>query len=122
VKRRDRELPTPAFDIPGAFSILQEIIGRVDALIYATERHFERFGWRCHNEVDDTENPVGHLAHLIGAAASTWSPSWRMSSGSVLSSRWPTRWAANAAWWRRFSSVERSRVMRIYSSVYFRYS
>lgn len=68
MKRRHGELPAPAFDISGAFGILQEIIGRVDAMVYATERHFERFGWRCRDEIDDTENPVGHLAHLLAAA------------------------------------------------------
>jgi hypothetical protein len=68
VSARRRALPEPAFDIPQAFGLLQELIGRVDAMTYATERHFERFGWRCTNEVDDTEDPVGHLAHLIGAA------------------------------------------------------
>ena len=66
--RRPAELPPPEPSICGAFGILQEIIGRVDAMVYATERHFERFGWRCCEEVDDTENPVGHLAHLIAAA------------------------------------------------------
>lgn len=66
--RRPAELPPPQPNIPGAFGLLQEIIARVDAMVYATERHFERFGWRCCEEVDDTENPVGHLAHLIAAA------------------------------------------------------
>ena len=65
---RRRELPAPAFDIPQAFGLLQELIGRVDAMTYATERHFERFTWRCTSEVDETENPMGHLSHLIGAA------------------------------------------------------
>jgi hypothetical protein len=65
---RPAELPPPQPNIPGAFGLLQEIIGRVDAMVYATERHFERFGWRCCEEVDATENPVGHLAHLIAAA------------------------------------------------------
>jgi hypothetical protein len=68
VSRKRPELPAPAFDIPGAFGILQELIGRVDAMTYATERHFERFGWRCRDEVDETDNPIGHLAHLISAA------------------------------------------------------
>jgi hypothetical protein len=68
VKRRRPELPAPAFDIRGAFGILQEVIGRVDAMVYAAERHFERFGWRCDTEVDETENPLGHLAHLIAGA------------------------------------------------------
>jgi hypothetical protein len=62
------ELPTPAFDLGAALGILQEIIGRTDAMVYATERHFERFGWRCRDEVDETDNPVGHLAHLLAAA------------------------------------------------------
>jgi hypothetical protein len=70
--RHPAELPPPRPNIPGAFGLLQEIIGRVDAMVYATERHFERFGWRCCEEVDEevdaTENPVGHLAHLIAAA------------------------------------------------------
>src|SRR3954469_11395537 len=66
--RHPAELLPPKPSIPGAFSLLQEIIGRVDAMAYATERHFERFGWRCREEVDDAENPVGHLAHLIAAA------------------------------------------------------
>jgi hypothetical protein len=68
VNRRRAELPEPAFDIPQAFGLLQELIGRVDAMTYATERHFERFTWRCTSEVDETENPMGHLSHLIGAA------------------------------------------------------
>lgn len=37
--------PAPAFNVRPAFGLLQEIIGRVDAMLYATERHFER--WRC---------------------------------------------------------------------------
>ena len=65
---RRAELPPPTFDIPAALGLLQELVGRVDALVYATERHFERFGWRYTTEVDETENPLGHLAHLIGAA------------------------------------------------------
>ena len=65
---RRRALPAPTFDIPAAVGLLQELIGRTDAMVYATERHFERFGWRCVTEVDETENPLGHLAHLIGAA------------------------------------------------------
>jgi hypothetical protein len=48
--------------------LLQELIGRVDAMIYATERHFERFGWKCRDEVDETDNPAGHLSQLIGVA------------------------------------------------------
>lgn len=60
--------PAPAFDIRGAFGVLQEIIGRTDALVYATQQHFERFGWRCRDEVDETEDPIGHLSHLIAAA------------------------------------------------------
>jgi hypothetical protein len=69
-RRRPRELPAPApaFDIPGAFGLLQELIARTDAMTYAAERHFERFGWHCRDEVDDADNPVGHLSHLIGAA------------------------------------------------------
>jgi hypothetical protein len=66
--RRPPELPPRAPNIPGAFGLLQEIIGRVDAMVHATERHFERFGWRCCEEVEDTEDPVGHLAHPIAAA------------------------------------------------------
>ena len=66
--RRPAELPPPRPNISGAFGILQEVIARVDAMVYATELHFERFGWRCRDEVDATENPVGHLAHLIAAA------------------------------------------------------
>jgi hypothetical protein len=65
---RRAALPEPEFDIPQAFGLLQELIGRVDAMAYATERHFERFGWRCTSEVDETEDPVGHLSQLIGAA------------------------------------------------------
>jgi hypothetical protein len=68
VNSKRRALPAPAFDIPQAFGLLQELIGRVDAMTYATERHFERFGWICRDEVDDTEDPIGHLGHLIGAA------------------------------------------------------
>jgi hypothetical protein len=55
-------------DIPQAYGLLQSLIDRVDAMTYATERHFERFTWRCTSEVDETENPMGHLSHLIGAA------------------------------------------------------
>jgi hypothetical protein len=79
---RPAELPPPESNIPGAFGILQEIIGRVDAMVYATERHFERFGWSCRDEVDDTENPVGHLAHLIAAAREA-SPS-AVSAGQLI--------------------------------------
>jgi hypothetical protein len=79
---RRAELPPPEFDIPGAFRLLQELIGRVDAMVYATERHFERFGWRCTSEVDDTENPIGHLAHLIGAAREASLSA--VSAGSVI--------------------------------------
>ena len=68
MSRKRPALPAPAFDIPQAFGLLQELIDRVDAMTYATERHFERFTWRCTSEVDDTENPIGHLAHLVGAA------------------------------------------------------
>ena len=39
--RRPAELPPPEPNISGAFGILQEIIGRVDAMVYATERHPE---------------------------------------------------------------------------------
>lgn len=69
-RRQRRELPgpAPAFDVAGALGLLQELLGRVDAMIYAAERHFERFGWTCRDEVDETEDPVGHLAHLIGGA------------------------------------------------------
>jgi hypothetical protein len=65
---RRAALPEPEFDIPGAFGILQSLMARTDAMTYAVEQHFERFGWTCRDEVDDTEDPVGHLAHLIGAA------------------------------------------------------
>lgn len=49
------------------FGLLQEIIAHVDTMAYATQQHFERFGWHCRDEVDDTENPVGHLSRLISA-------------------------------------------------------
>jgi hypothetical protein len=65
---RRAALPEPTFNIGAALGILQEIIGRTDAMVYAVERHFERFGWKCRDEVDETDNPVGHLAQLIGAA------------------------------------------------------
>ena len=67
-QRRELPAPAPAFDVRPAFGLLQEIIGRTDAMVYALERHFERFGWHCRDEVDETDNPVGHLAHLIAAA------------------------------------------------------
>jgi hypothetical protein len=68
VTRRRSELPAPAFDIRGAIDLLREIVGRTDALIYSAERHFERFGWRCITEGDETERPLDHLAHLLAAA------------------------------------------------------
>ena len=86
---RHPELPTPAFDIPGAFGLLQEIIGRVDAMVYATERHFERFGWRCRDEVDETDNPVGHLAHLLAAAREASLSA--VSAGQVIADELATR-------------------------------
>jgi hypothetical protein len=49
--------PEPTFNIGAALGILQEIIGRTDAMVYAVERHFERFGWHCRDEVDETDNP-----------------------------------------------------------------
>jgi hypothetical protein len=74
-RRRHRELPAPApaFDVRPASGVLQEIIGRTDAMVYALERqalehHFEQFGWRCREEVDETDDPVGHLPHLIASA------------------------------------------------------
>jgi hypothetical protein len=67
-RRTNPELPAPAFDVRPALGLLQEIIGRTDAMVYAVERHFERFGWRCRDEVDETDDPIGHLSHLIGAA------------------------------------------------------
>jgi len=63
--------PSPDnIDIPGAVDLLREVIGRTDALIYAAERHFERFGWRClgSDESDDSERPLDHLAHLLSGA------------------------------------------------------
>jgi hypothetical protein len=62
--------PAPTFDIPAALDLLREVIGRTDALVYATEQHFERFGWRCvdADERDDSERPLDHLAHLLSAA------------------------------------------------------
>ena len=65
--RRRSELRS-AFDIRGALDLLREIVTRTDALIYAAERHFERFGWRCLSEVDETERPLDHLAQLLAAA------------------------------------------------------
>lgn len=77
------------FDIPAAIDLLREVIARTDALAYATEQHFERFGWRCLN-ADDSEHPLERLAHLLGAAresaaaavslGATSRPSW---SGTV---------------------------------------
>lgn len=63
-------LSPPTFDIPAAVDLLREVIGRTDALVYATERHFERFGWHCEgaDTSDDSEHPLDHLAHLLGAA------------------------------------------------------
>lgn len=60
-------LPEPPLDIGPAFGLLQAIIMHVDTMAYATQQHFERFGWICRDEVDDTEDPVGHLSHLIAA-------------------------------------------------------
>jgi hypothetical protein len=51
-------------------------------MVYSVERHFERFGWRCTSEVDETENPIGHLAHLIGAARDASLSA--VSAGSVI--------------------------------------
>jgi hypothetical protein len=68
VTRRRSELSEHAFDVRGAVDLLREIVGRVDALVYSAERHFERFGWRCVTEVDETERPLDHLAHLLTAA------------------------------------------------------
>jgi hypothetical protein len=79
---RRAALPPPEFDIPQALALLQQLIARVDAMTYATERHFERFTWRCTSEVDDTENPIGHLAHLIGAARDASLSA--VSAGSVI--------------------------------------
>lgn len=69
-RKRRAELPAPApvFDIPQAFGLLQSLMARTDAMTYAAEQHFERFGWSCRDEVDAADNPVGHLSHLIGAA------------------------------------------------------
>ena len=65
---RKRIAPAIAtFDIPSALDLLREVIGRTDALLYATERHFERFGWRCEG-ADESERPLEHLAHLLTAA------------------------------------------------------
>jgi hypothetical protein len=60
----------PTFDVPGALDLLREVIGRTDALVYAMEQHFERFGWRClgADESDEDERPLDHLAHLLSAA------------------------------------------------------
>jgi hypothetical protein len=69
--------PEPTFNIGAALGILQEIIGRTDAMVYAVERHFERFGWHCRDEVDETDNPVGHLAQLIGPRGMPRSPRCR---------------------------------------------
>jgi hypothetical protein len=54
----------------GALDLLREVIGRTDALVCATEQHFERFGWHCMSadEGDTDERPLEHLAHLLGAA------------------------------------------------------
>jgi hypothetical protein len=71
----------PTFDIPSALDLLREVIGRTDALLYATERHFERFGWRCMG-ADDSERPLEHLAHLLSAARE--SASSAVSLGAVI--------------------------------------
>jgi hypothetical protein len=67
---RPRLSPATTFDISGALDLLREVIGRTDALVYATEQHLERFGWRCEgaDESDTDERPLDHLAHLLGAA------------------------------------------------------
>jgi len=57
-RRRELPVPAPAFNIGPAFGLLQEIIAHVDAMAYATQQHFERFGWHCRDEVDDTETPL----------------------------------------------------------------
>jgi hypothetical protein len=74
---RQRLSQPDSFDIPGAVDLLREVIGRTDALLYATERHFERFGWRCEGASDESERPLEHLSHLLGAA--------RESAGSAVS-------------------------------------
>jgi hypothetical protein len=67
---RPRLSPAPTFDIPAALDLLREVLGRTDALVCATERHFERYGWRCTgaDESDADERPLEHLAHLLSAA------------------------------------------------------
>lgn len=76
---RQRLSQPDSFDIPGAVDLLREVIGRTDALLYATERPFERFGWRCEGAAasDESERPLEHLSHLLGAA--------RESAGSAVS-------------------------------------
>jgi hypothetical protein len=78
-RTRNARWQPDSFDIPGAFDLLREVIGRTDALLYATERHFERFGWRCEGAAasDESERPLEHLSHLLGAA--------RESAGSAVS-------------------------------------
>jgi|ERR1700751_4468496 len=59
--------PAPVSDVKEEFGILQSDIGRVDALIYATEKHLERFSWSCPDGIDEGDDPLNHLVHLLGA-------------------------------------------------------
>ena len=70
MSRKRIEPAIPTVDIPGAIDLLREVIGRTDALVYAAEMHFERYGWRCTgaDDNDKDERPLDHLAHLLSAA------------------------------------------------------
>jgi hypothetical protein len=69
-ERNRIEPAIPTFDGPSVLDLLCEVIRRVDALTYAAEQHFERYGWRCigADEDDGDERPLDHLAHLLSAA------------------------------------------------------
>src|SRR5262245_16796000 len=87
--------PSPDhFHLPDALDVLREVIGRTDALLYATESHFERFGWRCEcsDESDNAERSLEHLAHLLGAARE--SASAAVSLGATIAAELDRRGAA----------------------------
>src|ERR1044071_3148505 len=96
---RQRLSQPDSFDIPGALDLLREVIGRTDALLYATERHFERFGWRCEGAAasDESERPLEHLSHLPGAARGSAAA---VSLGATIAAElvrvWHSKGGANA--------------------------
>jgi hypothetical protein len=60
----------PSLDVEQVLYALQGDIGKIDALIYTTEQHFERFSWR-HSDgdaIDEGNDPLNHLAYLIELA------------------------------------------------------